>query len=186
MIGVLPQSLIINEKKYPIQADYRVVLRIFEAFNASELNNYEKAYVCLKNLYIEPERIPPIDLQEAVDKAFWFVGGGDMPKSEPSRIATLDWHHDESIIFPAVNKVAGCEVRSLPFLHWWTFLGYFGEIGEGLCSTVMNIRHKRADGKKLDKWEREFLRKHKELVILYTDEERKAINETEEFLKSIT
>ena len=55
-----------------------------------------------------------------------------------------------------------------------------------MFSTVMNIRQKRAQGKKLEKWEHEFLRKHKELVILRTDEEQKAIEETEEFLRTIT
>lgn len=186
MIGILPYSLNINGREYVINADYRIVLLIVEAFNDNTLTEHEKAYVCLKRLFKSPESIPPGDLQEAVEKAFWFVGGGDIPKSEPSKIKTIDWKHDESIIFPAVNKIAGTEVRALPFLHWWTFLGYFGEIGEGLCSTVMNIRRKRADGKKLDKWECEFLRKNKGLVILYTDEERQAIDETEEFLRTIT
>ncbi|MBQ3692620.1 MAG: hypothetical protein II931_04795, partial [Clostridia bacterium] len=139
-----------------------------------------------KRLFKVPESIPQRDLQEAVNKAFWFVGGGDIPKSEPSKVKLIDWKHDESIIFPAVNKAVCFEVRAVPYMHWWTFIGCFGEIGEGLFSTVMNIRHKSAEGKKLEKWEREFLRKHKELVVIRTDEERQAIDETEEFLKTIT
>lgn len=186
MIGVLPQSLNVKGIEYDINSDYRNVLVICEAFNDSTLTDHEKAYICMKRLFKDPESIPSRDLQKAVEMAFWFVGGGDIPKSEPSKTKLIDWKHDESIIFPAVNKVCGCEVRAVPYMHWWTFIGYFGEIGEGLFSTVMNIRHKRAEGKKLEKWEREFLRKHKELVILRTDEERQAIDETEEFLKTIT
>lgn len=186
MIGILPQSLNINGTYYKIDADFRNILMICEAFNDSELTEHEKAYICIKRLFKEPEGIPRNDLQEAVDKAFWFVGGGDIPKSEPSKVRLMDWKHDESIIFPAVNKVIGCEVRLLEFMHWWTFIGCFGETGEGLFSTVMNIRQKRLQGKKLEKWEHEFLRKHKELVILRTDEEQKAIEKTEEFLRTIT
>ena len=186
MIGLLPQSLSINGKDYDINSDYRNILIICEAFSDNELTDHEKAYICMKRLFKFPESIPQGDLQEAVEKAFWFVGGGDIPKSEPSRVKLIDWKHDESIIFPAVNKVVGCEVRSVSYMHWWTFIGCFGEIGEGLFSTVMNIRHKKAEGKKLEKWEREFLKKHKELVVLRTDEERQAIDETEEFLKTIT
>ena len=186
MIGLLPQSLSINGKDYDINSDYRNILIICEAFSDNELTDHEKAYICMKRLFKSPESIPQGDLQEAVEKAFWFVGGGDIPKSEPSRVKLIDWKHDESIIFPAVNKVVGCEVRSVSYMHWWTFIGCFGEIGEGLFSTVMNIRHKKAEGKKLEKWEREFLKKHKELVVLRTDEERQAIDETEEFLKTIT
>ncbi len=186
MLGILPKSLEIDGTNYEINSDFRAVLGIFQAFNDDELDDDLKAYVCINKLFLHPKSIPPRALQEAVNKAFWFCNGGDMPKSEPSRIKTFDWEHDEAIIFPAVNKAAGCEVRALPYMHWWTFLGYFGELGEGLFSTVMNIRHKRAEGKKLDKWEREFLRKHKELILLHTSEERKAIDETEEFLKTIT
>lgn len=186
MIGLLPQSLSINGRDYDIDSDYRNILIICEAFSDNELTDHEKAYICMKRLFKSPESIPQGDLQEAVEKAFWFVGGGDIPKSEPSRVKLIDWKHDESIIFPAVNKVVGCEVRSVSYMHWWTFIGCFGEIGEGLFSSVMNIRHKRAEGKKLEKWEREFLKKHKELVTLRTDEERQAIDETEKFLKTIT
>lgn len=184
MIGVLPKSLEVGGEYYKINSDFRVVLNLFEVFNRSELNDLEKAYICINSLYVD--EIPDELFEEAVKKAFWFCDGGDMPKSEPAKVKMLDWEHDESIIFPAVNKAAGCEVRAVPYMHWWTFLGYFGEIDEGLFSTVMNIRHKRANGKKLDKWEREFLRKHKELIVLYSDEEKKAIDETEEFLKMIT
>ena len=75
------------------------------------------------------------------------------------------------------------DVRSLPYVHWWTFLGAFGEIGEGLFSQVVHIRHKLNHSKKLDKSEKEFLKKNKELIILRTAEEQAEIAETEEFLK---
>ena len=51
-------------------------------------------------------------------------------------------------------------------MHWWTFLGYFSEIGEGLFSQVINIRTKKSKGKKLEKWEREFYNEHKEMIDL--------------------
>lgn len=184
MIGCLPISLEVGGEHLKIRSDFRVVLSIFQSFKDDELSDLEKAYVCVRCLFVDD--IPDELFEEAIKKAYWFCDGGNMPKSEPTRVKTLDWEHDEAIIFPAVNKAAGCEVRALSYMHWWTFLGYFGEIDEGLFSTVMNIRHKRADGKKLDKWEREFLRKHKDMIILYTDEERQAIDETEEFLKIIT
>lgn len=60
-------------------------------------------------------------------------------------------------------------------LYWWSFLGYFGEIGEGLFSQVIHIRSKKSRGKKLEKWESEFLRENKELVEIkkkYTKEEQ--------------
>lgn len=185
MLGVLPKSLEVNGKMYAINSDFRAILRIFQAFNDSELDEQLKAYVCLKKLYVNAECIPQTDLQEALNKAFWFVGGGDNCRSKPEKMKTFDWEHDESIIFPAVNKVAGFEVRECPYMHWWTFLGYFGELGEGLFSTVMHIRQKRAKGRKLDKWEAEFYNKNKSLISINSKEEEDAIRETEEFLKTL-
>ena len=184
MIGLLPTSLELNGQLYAVRSDFRVVLNIFQALGDNNLSQLEKAFVCVKCLFVDD--IPPYLFEDAVKKAYWFCDGGDMPKSEPSKIKTFDWAHDECILFPAVNKVSGCEVRALPYMHWWTFLGVFGEIDEGLFSTVMNIRRKRAEGKKLEKWEKNFYRKHKTLINLTSAEEQEAINETEEFLKTIT
>ncbi len=86
---------------------------------------------------------------------------------------------------PAVNRAAGFEVRSCGFLHWWTFLGFFGEMQEGLFSQILHIRQKRAKGKNLESWEKEFVRNHKNLVLLRTPEEQAAMEETEAFLDSL-
>ena len=91
----------------------------------------------------------------------------------------LDWEQDESIIFPAINKVAGAETRSQSYIHWWTFMGYFMEIEEGTFSMVLGIRQKKAKHKKLEKWEQEFYRNNKELCDLkkrYTEEEQAEID----------
>lgn len=175
MIGLLPKSLEVNGIEYKIRSDFRVALLIFEAFNDVELNNIEKAQICIECLY---EEIPE-DTENAYKKAVWFLDGGDTPKSEPLRRKTFDWKQDESLIFSAVNKSAGFETRSAEYLHWWTFLGYFSEIGDGLFSQVVNIRTKKAKGKKLEKWENEFYRTHKEMVDIkqvYSAEEQAEID----------
>lgn len=164
MIGTLPTTLEIGGKSYSIRSDYRVVLNIYRAFNDPELTDGEKCYVCLKCLFTEP--IPKEHLQETAEKAFWFVGGGDVPQENVRPIKVLDWEQDEGIIFPAVNKCAGYEVRSVPYLHWWTFLGFFNELGEGLFSEVIAIRSKLGKGKKLDKREHEFYRAHRKMIDL--------------------
>lgn len=167
MIGELPTSLEIGGRSYAIRSDFRVALNIFSAFNDPELTDREKCYVCLKCLYVDLKKIPQADMQEAADKAYWFVGGGDMPREDNKPdIRTIDWEQDESIIFPAVNKAAGYSVRSAAYLHWWEFLGFFGEIGEGLFSQVINIRLKKARHKKLEKYEQEFYREHRKLIDL--------------------
>lgn len=162
MIGSLPNVLSVNDVEYKIRSDYNIALLIFEAYNDPELSEREKVEVCLTCLY---EEKPP-DKAEALKQAIWFLDGGDMPKSKPLPYKLMDWKQDEQILFSAVNKVAGYETRKAIDLHWWTFLGFFNEISEGLWSQVMNIRSKKAKGKKLEKYEKEFYQTHKSLVDL--------------------
>lgn len=182
MIGTLPKRLLVGNTAYPINSDFRVALNLF-SYLRDDLSDLEKAYLTIRTIYVD--EIPDEVFIEALKQAYWFLNGGDMPKSKPSPVPLIDWQHDESIIFPAVNKAAGREVRELPYMHWWSFLGYMGEVGEGLYSTVINIRSKIARGKKLEKYEREFLNRNKELIVLRSKEEQAAIDETEEFLKTL-
>jgi len=165
MIGKLPTALNINGVERAIRSDFRVALLIFQAYNDPELNDREKTLAMLDCLYEDLESIPAEDIEEAINKAIWFLDGGmeDIgTKRNPKKI--IDWEQDEQMIFSAVNKIAGKEVRSLEYLHWWTFLGYFNEIGESLLSTVINIRQKKNKGKKLEKYEQEFYRENKSLI----------------------
>lgn len=78
------------------------------------------------------------------------------------------------------------DTRSLPYLHWWTFLGAFGEIGEGLFSQVVHLRHKLSKGEKLSKTEKEFIRKNDDMVRLRTSEEKAEIERLEKILDKLT
>lgn len=175
MIGQLPTSLEVGGREYDIDSDFRVILNIFAAFGDPELTNEEKCMVCMNNLYKDLGSIPAKDMQEAAVKAYWFAGGGDTPEEKVSPVKIIDWEQDERMIFPAINKAAGFETRAVPYLHWWSFLGLFGEIGEGLLSQVLHIRQKKAKHEKLEKWEEKFCREHKDMVEIkrkYTKEER--------------
>ena len=185
MTGYLPEHLTVGGKQLPIRADFRNVLRIFEAAADEHLTDDEKAFVCMKRLYAVP--VPLVHAEEALRQAYWFCDGGDMPHGKPEPVKVLDWKHDEQMLIPAISRAAGVpDIRALPFLHWWTFLGLFGEVGEGLFSTVMHIRQKRAHGKRLEKWEQEFLRRNRELILLRTAGEQADIAETEAVIRALT
>lgn len=184
MIGLLPKSLEVGDKDYPIRTDFRVALTIFEAYNDPDLSQIEKNLVCLQSLF---ETVPS-DISAALDKAMWFLDGGSKVKLKQLPVKTMDWEQDEGIIFPAINRIAGCETRALDYLHWWTFLGYFSEVGECLYSQVMNIRQKRARGKKLEKWEQEFFNSHKEMIVIrekLTADEQAELDREEAFIDSL-
>lgn len=187
MIGVLPKSLKVGNVDYPIETDFRNILVFFSACNDPELEAAQKMEILLKRLYREGYyRIPQERLEEAMEQARWFVDCGQEYDDKKVPRKLMDWEQDEAILFPAVNKVAGCETRSIPYIHWWTFAGYFMEIQEGTFSTVLGIRQKKAKGKRLEKWEREFYLSNKKICDLkkrYTEEEQEAIDEWKRLLR---
>ena len=134
----------------------------------------------MKRLYRDGfYQIPQEHMEEAILQAKWFVDCGQEEDDKKTAKKVMDWEQDEPILFPAINKVAGMETRAAPYIHWWTFSGYFMEIEEGAFSTVLGIRQKKAKGKKLEKWEQEFYRNNKKLCDIrkrYTEEEQAEID----------
>lgn len=186
MIGRLPESLSVNGVEYAIKTDFRAILDIMEAFNDKELEIDEQAYICLFLLYEDFESIPKECMQEAFEQAKWFIDCGRQYEESEKAPSVMNWEKDESIIFPAVNNIARCEVRALKYLHWWTFIGYFMEIKEGVFTTVTSIRKKIAEHKRMDKWEMEYVSKNKNLLSLdgICMEENNDINELAELLNA--
>ena len=112
MIGQLKTSLRVNGREYAIKPDFRNILTIIEAYNDENLKAQEKACICLTRLY---ETIPE-DIEGAYRAAIDFIDNGAQDNGkQPARL--IDWAKDESIMFPAINKVAGFETRNLTILR---------------------------------------------------------------------
>lgn len=160
----LPISLNVGGIDYEIREDYRAALDILSAFNDDDLADSQKIQVAIEILYY-PVVPPEEHLEEAFEKALWYLDCGIEPDDTP-KPRTMDWEKDAPIIFPQVNKVAGFDVRKPVLIHWWTFYGWFMEIEDGLFSQVLAIRQKLSKGKKLEPWEREFLANNSKLCEL--------------------
>lgn len=167
MIGQLPRFLEVNGRQYAIRTDFRDVLNILIAFSDPELEDGEKVYVCLFVLYEDFDSIPTDDYEAAFKVALSFIDNGAKEEEKKSP-RVMDWEQDANLLFPAINKVAGCEVRSAEYIHWWTFIGYYMEISEGVFSNIVSLRMKKAKGKKLEKWEQEFWNANKAACVLAT------------------
>lgn len=176
----LPTSATIHGREYEIRSDYRAILDLMQVMTDVEITDGERAATALAVFFVSSESIPQSDLQEAIEWMYWFVGGGESRKSKKRRPRVMDWQQDFPLIVPPLNHVLGYEVRSVDYLHWWTFLGAYQEIGDCLFAQVVGIRKKLATGKKLDKHEREFFRDNYEIVNLpkqETDEEKEILDE---------
>lgn len=177
----LQKSLNIGGRDYPIRYQFGAVLDVLAAHNDPDLDEDEKAEVLLTIMYPDFKSIPQELWGEALKKACEFIDCGQ--RSEGHRPRLVDWEQDADIIFPAINNVAGMEVRAFPDLHWWTFWGYFMSIGDSLFSTVLHIRKKKSSHKKLDKWEEQFYRENRHLVDMRSPETEAVKAEKENILK---
>ncbi len=164
-----PTSLNIGGVDYEIRTDYRAVLDLFTALSDPELTDedeqvtaYMQNRVMLEIMFPQCDDIPLEHMQEALEKVTEFIDMGI--SDDRKKPKTMDWEQDAPILIPAINRVLNCEIRAQKHIHWWTFLGAYMEIGESLFSNIVHIRQKKANGKKLEKWEQDFYNDNKSLI----------------------
>jgi len=187
----LPVSINIGGKDFRIRkdGDYRMVLDCMSALNDIELDENERLISCLIifyqdiNSYEELEKFP--DIEKAVNEMFKFFNlGGEEKPGLKTNYNLIDYAEDEQLICSAINNVANIEIRTVPYCHWWTFMGYYMAIGECTLSTIVGIRYKIATHKKLEDYERRFQFENPQYFNRdYRSAEEKAI--TENFLKEV-
>lgn len=166
----LPTSVTVDGQAYAVRTDYRAILDIITALNDPDLTDEDRAAVALGIFY---EDALPENLQEALNRCFWFISGGEEKPSDKPAPKLVDWEKDFRWIASPINPMLGQDIRAVK-MHWWTFLGYYYEIGDCTFAQIVRIRSARARGKKLDKADREWLRNNEDLVYIeqkYSQEE---------------
>lgn len=179
MMYELPTSLMVCASEYEIRSDYRAALDICAALSDSELSDEDKAFVVLDIFYPAFKEMPQEHYEQAIEKCFWFINCGD---EEQNRRAPklMDWEQDFKYIVAPINRVVGQEVRAVPYLHWWSFVSAYYEIGDCLFAQIVRIREKKARGKHLDKEEQKFYRENRQMVDFktnYTDAEHEILKQ---------
>ena len=175
----LTTSAKIGGKEYDIRSDYRAILDILEVFNDVELDNEQKVLTALAIFYPEFLEIPNELLNEAVKQMMDFINCGDDGDNR-KRLKLMDWEQDFQYIVAPINRVIGKEIRSLEYLHWWTFISAYYEIGDCLFAQIVRIRNLKAKGKRLDKQDQEFYKENKRLVDIkskYSETEEKLLQQ---------
>lgn len=173
-----PASITVGGKDYKIRTEFNAVLDLFVALNdpeckgdTEEETNIIQAMMILQIMIPNCDDIPNEHIQEAIDKVCEFIDYG--VRDNGNHPKTMDWEQDANILIPEINKILGYEVRNPEIkTHWWTFLGAYMGIGESLFSNVVKIRHKKAKGKKLEKYEQEFYKENKSLIDFNTKNDR--------------
>ena len=165
MMYDLPTSVDVCGTKYAIETDYRAILDIFSVLSDVNLSGEEKGIGMLGIFYKEFREMPQEHFQAAVQQCFWFINGGNEERQQ-KRQKLMDWEQDFQHLIAPINRVAGKEIRSVEYLHWWTFLSYYMEIGDCYFAQIVRIRDLKAKGKLKDKTDKEFYRQNKDAVDL--------------------
>ena len=172
-----PTSINVGGVDYEIRTDYRMVLDLFAALSDPDLTDvdeqmtaYMQSRVIMEIMFPNFGNIPTEHWHEALQKVSEFIDMGI--SDDRKKPKTMDWEQDAPIIIPAINKVLNREIRAESYMHWWTFLGAYMEIGESLFSNVVHIRQKKAKGKKLEKHEQEFYNENKSLIDFKQKDQR--------------
>ena len=190
----LPTSVFIDGVEYPIRnrGDFRMVIDCFEALDDSELDADYRVITSLIIFYDgmrdENDVIATFGndegLKQAIIKMYDFFNCGQ--PNAPGAVTKhklVDWKGDAQLIAGAVNTVANKEVRAEPYLHWWTFMGYYLNIGDSAFSTIVGIRNKIKTGKNLEKHEKEFKRDNPQYFVW--DSQTTEDSQANDYLRSL-
>ena len=171
----LAEEVVVDGKAYRVRTDYRVILEIFIMLNDPELSEGDKTEALLRMFYVDR----PTDTKAAIHAFADFVE--PRKRSGAKGPGLVDWENDFDLIVAPVNRILGTECRTLPYLHWRSFLSAYMEISsESLFARVISIRDKLKNGKKLEKWERNWYRHNRDLVDLpmkFSDSEKAILEE---------
>lgn len=168
-LWTLPEAVRFADTDWRVHTDFRDVLEILRWLDGSAdpaLTDSERWYVALALFYRDFSLMPPTQYREACEAMATFMQAG-RPDGGPCAPRLMDWQQDAALIAAGTARAAGQDLRALPHLHWWSFLGWFDSIADGPFATVVALRDKLRRGKKLEPWEREFYRAHRAEVDLH-------------------
>ena len=157
----LPTSITVSGTEYPIRTDFRVILEIFIMLDDPDLSDADKTEALLRMFFIDRPNDAVIALQAFTD--FVDPRHGSQGKKSSGRL--IDWQQDFDLMVAPINHILGFECRASEYLHWRTFLSAYLEIPpESVFARVLRIREKLRTGKKLEKNERSWYNKNRDLV----------------------
>ena len=159
----LSDTVLVSGTEYSVRTDFRVILEIFVMLDDPDLTDADKTEALLRMFY--SERPPDTETTLRAFTDFVDPRHGSQGKKSSGRL--IDWSQDFDLMVAPINHILGFECRAADSLHWRTFLSAYLEIPpESVFARVLRIREKLRTGKKLEKNERSWYNKNRELVHL--------------------
>lgn len=168
-VWALPRTVRVGKRDYAIHADYRDILQIIDTLSDEEKPEPLRWEIAGCLFCDDFDNLDAEEKNAMLQELSRFVNcGRDDALEAPQRPKMIDWKQDQQLIVADINRVAGQEIRALPFLHWWTFIAWFNAIGDGALATVVALREKLRKGQKLEPWERDFYNENRKMIDFQT------------------
>ena len=168
----LPDTVTISDIEYRIRTDFRTILETFVMLDDPDLSDADKTEALFRMFYIECPPDPETALQAFTDfvdprREASPLGRSSQRTGRKTQSRLIDWSQDFDLMVAPINHILGFECRAADYLHWHTFLAAYMEIPpESVFARMLRIREKLRTGKKLEKYERSWYSKNRDLVHL--------------------
>lgn len=129
---VLPQTA----SGYPINTDFRVILRIFRMMEDVEIAEQDKPMLLRVMFFLSNY---PADAEALFA---WFVGMG-REAAPTSGVRDFDYEQDAAEIWSAFMAEYGIDLLTIDYLHWWKFMALLEGVfaGDNALANKVRIRH---------------------------------------------
>lgn len=133
----LPDSINVDGVEYPIQTDFRTILRYSAQMDTIAEDDFPAIVRCMKIVICDKF---PDDIFSAISALNWFIkcGREEEMKRPPNRLLGInsnqpfDFSIDGEMIWSAFrrNDVYGIDLLEIPYLHWWKFVAMLDDLPE--------------------------------------------------------
>lgn len=184
-----PEYIKIGNKKYKINTDYRVILKINEISCDNTIRDYEKMMAIMYLFYGEESFDSP-DFEKMVYAMHEFIKGrpSSMKTNEiENKEIDMDYQQDMGLIIASMKSEYNIDITKEK-IHWWTFFDYLNGLStDCILNRVREIRSKDLSKIK-DNEERKTYIKLKEIWSLdrtnkMSEKQKKSVDE---FYKNFT
>ena len=112
-----PANVNVGGIKYPINSDYKIILRIIKIQNNDKYEQDTKNIACLELFFGVNVPVP----ENAMEVLNWFLRCAD-PQPEPSNSpSVMDYTFDGDFIYSSILQQYHIDIIRIPCLHWFDF-----------------------------------------------------------------
>lgn len=142
LVQKFPTAVNVSGEVCKVNTDFRVGLKIIQAFEDPRLTNMERQGILIALLF--PNQ--PKDFYGAVSTGIKFLDCGK-PKRESTTGRVFSFTKDADFIYSAFLQTYGVDLQTAD-LHWWKFVNMFSDLSpETTFERIVSLRIRRNNGK---------------------------------------